>query len=67
MFLKTAKFRKLRKWQPFEFKISIFLVFFVIWVIKEKWKKTPDFEIRGSCDKGRSGEELLQISSQSVN
>ena len=34
---------------------------------KKKWKETSDFEIRGSHDKGTSGEYLLQISSQSIN
>ena len=58
----TEKFRKLKKWQHFEVKISIFLVLFVFWMIKE----TSDFEIRGSRDKGTSGEDL-KISSQSVN
>ena len=28
----TAKFRKLKEWQHFEVKISIFLVLFVFWV-----------------------------------
>ena len=30
-------------------------------------KKPSDFEIRDLCDKGTSGEDLLQISRQSVN
>ena len=35
----TAKFRKLKKWQHFKVKISIFLVLFVFWVVKKNWKK----------------------------
>ena len=62
----TAKFRKLKKWQHFEVEISIFLVFFVLWVLKKKDRKNIRFEIRGSCDK-RTSDEDFQISNQSVN
>ena len=34
----TAKFRKLKKWQHLEVNISIFLVFFVLWVVQENRK-----------------------------
>ena len=62
-----SEISKIKKMAAFEFKISIFLVFFVVWVVKKKIQKTSDFEIRGSCDKSTSVEDLLQISSQSVN
>ena len=32
----TAKSRKLKKWQYFEDKISIFLVLLVLWLVKGK-------------------------------
>ena len=35
----TAKFRKLKKWECFDVKVSIFLVLSVFWVVKKKKKK----------------------------
>ena len=35
----TAKFRKLKKWQHFEVKISLSRVLFVFWVVKKKKEK----------------------------
>ena len=63
----TAKFQKLKNGCILKLKYRAFRLLGGKKKKQKNRKKTSDFEIHISYDKGTSGEDLLQISSQSVN